>query len=377
MRVRVLARTAVGLALGVGLPLALAGCAGDAKPAGTGSVSVTASDTECKVSVATLPAGTHVFSVKNTGSKVTEFYVYAEGDRVVGEVENITPGLTRDLHVELAAGSYQTACKPGMVGDGIRNTLTVTGSAQALSEDEQLAAASKNYEQYVQTQVDGLVAQTGAFVAAVKAGDIAKAKSLYPVARTYYERIEPVAESFGDLDPEIDARDGDLDPGVEWTGFHKLEQDLWVKGDVSGSGPVADKLNADVAQLKTLVATVQLKPLELANGAKELLDEVATSKVTGEEDRYSHTDLWDFQANVEGSKAAVAALRPALDQRDPALGPQLDAQFAAVQAELDKYRSGDQWKLYTELTPDQVKALSDAINGLAEPISKVAATITQ
>jgi iron uptake system component EfeO len=376
MRVRVLACAAAGLALGVGL----AGCS-DSKSSsggsGSGSVKVTATDTECQVANLNLPAGTHVFSVTNTGSKVTEFYVYAEGDRVVGEVENIAPGVSRDLHVELAAGSYQAACKPGMVGDGIRSTLTVSGSAAALSEDALLAQAGKDYQQYVSVQVDGLVAKTGEFVAAVKAGDIAKAKQLYPVARTYYERIEPVAESFGDLDPEIDARDGDIAPGTDWTGFHKLEQDLWAKNDVSGSGAVADKLNADVAKLKTLVASATFKPLELANGAKELLDEVATSKVTGEEDRYSHTDLWDFQGNVDGSKAAVAALRPALDQRDPALGKTLDAQFAAVQAELDRYHSGEQWKLYTQLTPDQVKALSDAINGLAEPISKLAATISQ
>jgi iron uptake system component EfeO len=375
MRVRVLACAAAGLALGVGL----AGCS-DSKSgssSGSGSVKVTATDTECTVDQPNLTAGTHLFSVKNSGSKVTEFYVYAAGDRVVGEVENILPGVSRDLHVELAAGSYQATCKPGMVGSGIRSTLTVSGSAAALSGDALLAQAGKDYQKYAQTQVDGLVSKTGEFVAAVKAGDVAKAKQLYPVARSYYERIEPVAESFGDLDPQIDAREGDLEPGTEWTGFHKLEQDLWVKNSVSGSGAVADKLNADVAKLKTLVADASFKPLELANGAKELLDEVATKKVTGEEDRYSHTDLWDFQSNVEGSKAAVAALRPAVDQRNPALGKSLDAGFAAVQAELDRYRDGDQWKPYTSLSADQVKALSDALNGLAEPISQLASTITQ
>ncbi len=376
MRVRVFAcAAAAGL-----IAVALTGCSGsDSKSSGaqTGKITVAATDTECTVSNLNLPAGAHVFTVKNAGSKTTEFYVYGSGDRVVGEVENIAPGLTRELHVELAAGSYQTACKPGMVGNGIRSTLTVTGSAAALSEDALLAAASKSYEQYVQVQIEGLVTKTGEFVAAVKAGDAEKAKTLFPVARTYYERIEPVAESFGDLDPQIDARDGDLDPGVEWTGFHKLEQDLWEKKDISGSGATADKLLVDVKKLQELAKTADYKPLDLANGAKELLDEVAASKVTGEEDRYSHTDLFDFQANVDGSKAAVAALRPALDARDAALGKDLDTQFAAVQAELDRYRSGDAWKLYTELTPDQVKALADAINGLAEPISRVAATITQ
>jgi iron uptake system component EfeO len=130
-----------------------------------------------------------------------------------------------------------------------------------------------------------------------------------------------------------------------------------------------------VVKLQGLVATVKLTPLELANGAKELLDEVATSKVTGEEDRYSHTDLWDFQANVDGSKAAIAALRPALDARNAALGKELDAKFAAVEAELAKHRAGDTWKLYTQLSHAEVKGLSDTINGLAEPISTVAATV--
>ena len=124
-----------------------------------------------------------------------------------------------------------------------------------------------------------------------------------------------MAESFGDLDPAIDARDGDVDPGTEWTGFHALEQHLWVTGDISKDKALADKLDADVAQLVGLVKTVELKPLEIANGAKELLDEVATSKITGEEDRYSHTDLWDFAANVAGveggaGRAAAGADRP-------------------------------------------------------------------
>ena len=69
---------------------------------------------------------------------------------------------------------------------------------------------------------------------------------------------------------------------------------------------------------------------ELANGAVELMNEVANSKITGEEDRYSHTDLWDFNANVEGSKAAIAALRPVLEERDAALVKTLDTEFANV-----------------------------------------------
>ncbi|RCG25912.1 peptidase M75 family protein [Sphaerisporangium album] len=342
-----------------------------------GKITVAASDTECKVSTASLPAGTSTFQVTNGGSKVTEFYVYAAGDRVMGEVENIVPGLTREVIVELPAGAYETACKPGMIGKGIRNPLKVSGTAVALSDDAQLAQAAKDYGRYVKSQTDTLLVKTQEFVDAVKAGDADKAKALYPVARTYWERIEPVAESFGDLDPAIDAREDAIEPGAEWTGFHRIEKDLWVTKDISKDGPIADKLMEDVKKIVDRANSEPLSPLKLATGAKGLLDEVATVKITGEEDRYSHTDLWDFAANLEGSKGAIAALRPVLTERDPALVKSLDEKFAAAVDTLGKHRSGDGWKLHTELSKADLKELSDSINALAEPISKVAAVIAK
>ena len=193
--------------------------------------------------------------------------------------------------------------------------------------------------------------KTQEFADAVKKGDVAGAKTLFPVARTYYERIEPVAESFGDLDPKLDGREDDeRDPGAAWTGFHRLEKDLWVTGLQPDSGKIADQLVADTKDLQSRIPTLNFTPVELANGAKELLDEVATGKITGEEDRYSHTDLWDFKANVEGSQGAVAALRPVIDDKNKQLGPTLDARFKAVDDLLATYQVGDGYKLYTDLT---------------------------
>ena len=359
----------------------LAGCSGGGSGGGgaaggeAGPIAVAASDDSCDVDVAELPAGTHTFAVTNNGNRVTEFYVYAEGDRVMGEVENIAPGLTRELIVELAAGDYQTACKPGMIGGGIRNDLTVTGEAERLTEDELLAQATEDYSRYVQSQTVALTDKNDEFVAAILAGDIPGAKALFPVARTYWERIEPVAEIFGDLDPAIDGRDGDQAEGEEFTGWHRLEYDLWVLGDVSQSGPIAEKLQVDVAEVVELANTTELSPIQLANGAKELLDEIATGKITGEEDRYSHTDLWDFAANLEGSEAAVQALRPALEERDPELVVALDTEFADATAALEVHRSGDGWQFHDQLSADQLQALSDAINALAEEVSQVAGVI--
>ena len=339
------------------------------------TVPVAATDDACDVASSELPAGTHSFAVTNSGAQVTEFYVYAEGDRVMGEVENIAPGLTRELLVELPAGSYQTACKPGMVGDGIRADLTVTGEAQTLSEDESLAQASTDYQRYVQSQTGALLEQTTAFVEAVKAGDVEGAKALFPVARTYWERIEPVAEVFGDLDPRIDGREGDQAPGEDFTGYHRIEQALWVGGTTEGMSPYADQLLADVREIVDLANGTTLEPLQLANGAKALLDEIATGKITGEEDRYSHTDLWDFAANLEGSEAAVQALRPFLEEADPDLVTEIDERFAATEAELEQYRTDGGWTLHDQLTEDQLQGLSDSITALSESVGQVAAVV--
>jgi iron uptake system component EfeO len=358
--------------------IGVAACGSDNPGSGNAgsSIEVKATDTECAVAPTQAPAGTVTFKITNNGTAVTEFYVYGEGDKVLGEVENIAPGLSREFRVDLAAGTYETACKPGMTGNGIRGAFTVTGSATALGQDPKVAAAIASYQEYVRGQTDELLAMTQQFVDAVKAGDVARAKALYAVARTPWERIEPVAEIFGDLDPKIDGRENDIEEGMEFTGFHAIERDLWQVGDISASGPMADRLMADVREIVRLANDEELRPLQLANGAKELLDEVASGKITGEEDRYSHTDLWDFDANVEGSKAVITALRPVLEERDPTLLDELDKQFGAVAAAMSKHRVGEGWRLHDELTQAELKVLSDAINALGEPVSRIAAVVS-
>ena len=386
-----MSRRSVAALLTVGAAVALAGCTSTAPPAApsgsapasgaaaTGPITVQAADTSCQVSAPQAPAGTITFNITNGGSKVTEFYLYGEGDRILGEVENIGPGLNRQLIVEVPdGGTYTTACKPGMVGDGIRAPFTVTGAAaRSIDANARLAEATAGYKRYTTSQIEALVPKTQEFVDAVKAGNVDQAKALFPVARTYWERVEPVAESFGDIDPKIDGREDDeRDPGVAFTGFHRLEKDLWVDGLQPDSGKIADQLMADIKDLQARVGPVELTPVQLANGAKELLDEVATGKITGEEDRYSHTDLWDFKGNVEGSQAAVAALRPVIDEKDQTLGPVLDERFAAVEKLLEGYRAGDGFISYTALTQDDIKKMTDAVDALSEPVSQVAGVVS-
>jgi iron uptake system component EfeO len=337
-----------------------------------GPIVVKATDTTCELSASTADAGTVTFQVSNAGTKVNEFYVYAEGDRIISEVENITPGLKRELKVEITEpGTFTTACKPGMVGDGIRAPFTVTGTAIAGSADETVAKAITDYKAFVATQSDELLTGTEEFVAAVKAGDVAKAKELYPTARLPWETIEPVAESFGDLDPRIDGREDVIEEGMKFTGYHRLEKDLWVSGLQSDSSAIADQLLADVKEIAAKSKTVEPTALTISNGAKALLDEVATGKITGEEERYSHTDLWDFRGNLQGSQEALETLRPVVTERDAALQKALDARFSELNKLLESHRVAGRFISYTDLTEADLKAMTVSLDALSEEVAKV------
>jgi iron uptake system component EfeO len=375
----VLAAVLAGTAMAACAPKESANSAGDKGQAD--AITVDASDNGCKLSVAQANTGPSTFVITNNGSKVTEFYVYGAGDRVMGEVENISPGLQRKLIVQLGEpGTYVTACKPGMIGDGIRGNFTVTGNAVNVDTDARFKQAADGYKNYVINQVNELITATTAFTDAVKKGDIAGAKAEYPKARTYYERIEPVAESFpDDLDPRIDLREADLQAGQKWTGFHRLEKDLWVTGLQPDTNAIADQLVADIKELDAGVKDPKwtIDPTHISGGAQGLLDEIAKTKISGEEDIFSHTDLWDFQANVDGSRTAVGSVRPILDARDKALGARVDAAFATVQSLLDKYRQGDGFVSYDKVTEPERQALSQAIDALSKEVSQVQGVIAQ
>ncbi|MFG2889386.1 iron uptake system protein EfeO [Streptomyces sp. NPDC048248] len=357
---------------------AVAGCAekSDAKGGGKGAIEVTATDTGCEVSAKEFPAGHVRFAVQNKGSKVTEVYVYAPGDRIVTERENIGPGTRAEITAEIKAGSYQIACKPGMKGDGIRQKVTASGKGATAKRDPRLDAAVAAYRRYVQEQADETLPKAEKFADAVKAGDIAAAKKAYAVSRIGWERTEPVAESFGDIDPKVDVREDGLEDGQKWTGWHKLEQSLWETEKLSAADTeLADRLISDLKDWQKRVGKAEITPTSMANGAKELLDEVYTGKVTGEEERYSHTDLVDFQANVDGARKAYELLKPVAAKNDAALAKELDKQFTAIDKQLDAYREGDGFVSYDTVDKGEKKELSDGVSALAEPLSKLAAAV--
>ena len=294
-------------------------------------------------------------------------YEIVRGGRVLAEAEGVAAGITGRFSLTLQPGEYTLRCP---AGDG---RLVVTGDRAATPGAPALAAGVHRYRAFLERETTSLVARTRTLAAALAAGDLAAARRAYAAARVPYERIEPVAESFGDLDPEIDARANDV-PRSRWTGFHPIERRLWVRDTTAGTRALAAKLGADTRRLRRLVRTVKLEPAQIGNGANELLGEVAKSKITGEEERYSHLDLLDFQANVTGARAAFDAIRPALDARDRPLAGEIERRFGTVESALRPHRSaGGGFEPYTDLSRPDVRRLAQVVDALAEPLSQAPA----
>ncbi len=240
-------------------------------------------------------------------------------------------------------------------------TSEETTGTVAVGGSPELAEAAEGYEEYVVEQVALLEERTEAFTGAVLAGDVEEAKRLFGPTREPWERIEPVAASLGDYDPNIDAREGDV-PDDEWRGFHRIEKALWEENTTEGQDEYARQLMQDVTNLREDVEGLELEPVNLVTGSVELLNEVSAGKITGEEDRYSHTDLYDINANVEGSEVAG---------EDMGLANEVTAGFDDVYEELDQYRKGDGWVSYETLNEADRRALSQKVDALAEPLSRV------
>ncbi len=401
------------------LLLTMTGCvaaSSDSDP--TGVINVTSSADACTVSTNTTNSGTATFRITNTGSATTEFYLLAaDGLRIVAEKENLAPSATADLVVSLQPGDYFTACKPGMRGSNVGEAaFTVTGDPVTSIGADSAAhnAVVSDYVNFVKNEVAALQPKVVRLATAYAKGDDDTARSLFATTRVHYERIEPIAEALGGLDPRIDYREIDYlaeaealaadDPSfTQWLGFHRLEKDLWVPAKTAvqpdGSSAwegwtpsttaqrkvIADTLIADVATLYDTVhaadfATSQSIDLAtISNGASGLLEEIAVSKVTGEEDWWSHTDLYDFQANLQGARIAFDLVAPiAASQGDTGkkLAASITVEFDKLQALLDKYGSlKGGFVSYATVTRAQQRELVDQIDATREPLSKLTSAV--
>jgi iron uptake system component EfeO len=360
------------------------GSAGTAADSGTSStVNIDLTAQGCAPRPAKIPAGPVDFNVTNSGAgSVSEAELRtADLGKILAEQENLTPGLSGSFSLTLQPGTYKVSC-PG--ASQPHWTFTVTGKAAGSSwqSDPQLAAAVQGYAGYVKQNTAGLVSHTRAFCQAIDAGNLNQARVLYPRARAYYERIEPVAEVWGSLDTQIDGRwENPVTVKSQFTGFHRLEQMLWQDNSRSGAPAMCSGLVKNEEQLLTLVSQAQFNPLEMASGATDLVNEAATGKISGEEERYSHTDLPVFAANMDAAMEVVSLLQPYLQHKDPDALAQIKQRNAVVISQLAHYKAspgydGTGYVDYSTVTKAERRQLSAAVNALAEALSKLSARVS-
>jgi iron uptake system component EfeO len=400
-----LARTGAVLAAAVTVALLVSSCSsGSARPTGgdaatvshgASQVKVTLASTNdsdvCTLSSTTAKAGPVTFTVKNESSTAISEVELLSNERIFGEKENVAPGLAAvSFTVTLTGGKYSVYC-PGAAKQ--QQVFTVTGKAAVVANSVTGALQSgiKGYAAYVTQEVTTMISATNALKTAVDSGDLTAAQTQYALARPYYERIESDVDGFvlpgfsatdnaGNLDYLIDMRESNLDPAVGWHGFHAVERDLFESKAITASTKtLAAELATNVQKLDALTKSIIYKPEDLANGASDLLEEVQSSKITGEEEEFSHIDLVDFAANIEGAQQAFAYLQPGLTKIDPTLTAKIVAQFASVNALLDKYKDPTALGGYVSYTAairaSDGPTLSAAVEALHENLASIAAKV--
>jgi iron uptake system component EfeO len=359
------------------LPIVVVACGGGT-PAASGPVAVKVDESGCGPSAVTVPSGEVTFVITNDGSESGEFEVVRAGERVIDEAEGIVPGFVVNLKTRLDGGTYELICYSKTNPKGV---LTVTGGPAPTRPPSGVVDAAKladivgQYRAYVLGESDDLIAVIKTLTDAIDAGDLEAAKAAYGPSRVPWERIEPVAELFADLDPKLDAREDDYELGVDdpgFTGYHRLEKALWTDATTDGLTALTEQIRTDVADLRTRLETLEIDPRVMARGAGELIDEVAQSKMTGEEDRYSKLDLWSIQPNLEGSAKVVDLLRPVLSELDKDYVTALDGAYGEVNAIIRPY--GDQaagFKTFDQISPADLKALQAGLANLSELLSEL------
>ncbi len=279
----------------------------------------------------------------------------------------------------------------GCSGTGNQTAAPPAPAAPPASTEQLVQTAVTEYKTYVTGQVDELVTRTKTFTDAVRAGDLPAAKSSYAPSREPWERIEPIAGLVEEIDGKVDARVDDF-AGVDdpaFTGWHRLELLIFERNTTEGGKPFADQLDADLQTLKTQLPTLEIPPVTVPVGAAELIEEVSQGKITGEEDRYSKTDLWDFNANLQGSKDAIRVLTPALQQANPELLRKINAGFAELDSSLAPLKEGNGWKPFCQqndkyaspicpgvtVGPAAIDTMKAQLAGLSENVSQVAGAL--
>lgn len=330
----------------------------------------------CEPNALTVPAGKNAFRIVNRSERAVEWEIL-DGVLVVEERENIAPGLSQVINANLMPGDYAITC--GLLSNP-RGTLHVTPTAESDAKAKARPSMTafigplSEYRVYLSMQGSALIKASSALQQAIESGDLAAAQAAYLPARTAYQRIAPAAQRLAELDNAINARADyfekrEQDPG--FAGFHRIEFALFQQHSVEGLTPVAQRLVTDVTELKQQLLAQSLAPEQLTGIVIRNLRSLADVRHNGEEERYSHTDLNGFAANLEGTRKVIDLLRPLLSKNGGELVQKIDAAAADLDTTLNALNTGNGYRPYDQVEADQRRQIADKARALADVLEGI------
>ena len=331
----------------------------------------------CEPNTLTVPAGRASFRIVNRSERAVEWEIL-DGVLVVEERENIAPGLSQVINANLQPGDYAITC--GLLSNP-RGTLHVTptaaSDAAAKAKPSMVAFVGplSEFRVYLAVQGSALIKAVTALNQAIASGNLDQAQALYLPARAAYQRLAPAAQRLAELDNHINARADyfekrELDPA--FVGFHRLEYALFQQRNLDDVAPTAQRLLADVTTLKQQLLAQSLPPEQLVSIVVRNLNSLADVRAgSGEEERYSHSDLNGFAANAQTARKVVDLLRPMLSKSAAELLPKIDQALDDFDHQLNAFKSADGYVSYDAVTAAQrqqiaakAKALAAAMDGI-------------
>ncbi len=325
----------------------------------------------CEPNALTVPAGRASFRIVNRSERAVEWEIL-DGVLVVEERENIAPGLSQVINANLQPGDYAITC--GLLSNP-RGTLHVTptaaSDAAAKAKPSMVAFVGplSEFRVYLAVQGSALIKAVTALNQAIASGDLAQAQALYLPARAAYQRLAPAAQRLAELDNQINARADyfekrEQDPA--FVGFHRLEYALFQQRNLDDVTPIAQRLLADVTTLKQQLLAQSLPPEQLVGIVVRNLNSLAEVRAgSGEEERYSRSDLNGFAANAQTARKVVDLLRPMLSKSSADVLANVDQAMSDFDKQLNAFKSADGYVSYDAVTAAQRQQIAAKAQALA------------
>jgi high-affinity iron transporter len=344
---------------------------------------IVVSSSQCGLDWTAPRSGRTVFTVQNTTPDTVYSVVLTNAyqSKIYGQIELLEPSTTLPLDVVLPPGQYSFACatQSGLSlvsplrevrGGPVTNAHPYTPVSSQLMQ-----ITADDYNRSLRPVMQQLQRDTDRLDAAVQAGKLDRARTLWVPAHLDYSKLGVAYDTFGRFNDEIDERPLGLPGGVhdpKFQGFLRLEYGLWHGEPQATLAPVSTALDRSVHGLVTSFPKLTIPSGDLSLRAHEILENTLQFELTGETDEGSHSNLGTAWANVQGTKLAVTALHPALVRADRQLARSASAGLDRLGAMLATYRQADgTWMPLDSLTTARRERLDGAASSLLEQLDLI------